>query len=29
MKQINGVYLTVGQCAYMTPFTQGALFAFK
>ena len=28
-KQVNGVYLTVEQCAYMTPITQGALFAFR
>jgi hypothetical protein len=27
-KQVNGVYLTLDQCAYMTPITQGALFAF-
>jgi hypothetical protein len=28
-KQVNGVYLSLEQCAYMTPFSQGALFAFK
>jgi hypothetical protein len=28
-KQPNGVYLTLEQCAFMTPITQGALFAFK
>jgi hypothetical protein len=28
-KQVNGVYLTLEQCAYMTPITQGALFDFK
>ncbi len=27
--QVNGMYLTLEQCAYMTPFSQGSLFAFK
>jgi Alkylmercury lyase len=27
-KQGDGIYLTLGQCAYMTPITQGALFPF-
>jgi len=28
-KQVNGVYLTLEQCAYLTPIAQGALFAFQ
>jgi len=27
-EQVNGVYLTLEQCAYTTPVTQGTLFAF-
>jgi hypothetical protein len=26
--QVDGMYLTLGQCAYMTPITQGGLFGF-
>ena len=26
---VNGIYLTLEQCAYVIPLTQGALFAFK
>jgi len=28
-KQVDGIYLTLEQCASMTPITQGALFEFK
>jgi hypothetical protein len=29
VQQVNGIYLTLEQVAYMTPITQGALFAFR
>jgi hypothetical protein len=28
-EQVDGVYLTMQQCAYLIPIAQGALFAFK
>lgn len=27
--QVDGMYLTLEQCAYMTPIVQGGLFGFK
>jgi len=27
--QVDGMYLTLEQCAYMTPITQGGLFGFE
>jgi hypothetical protein len=28
-EQVDGVYLTMEQCAFLIPIAQGALFAFK
>jgi len=27
--QVDGMYLTLEQCAYMTPIVQGGLFGFE